>query len=137
MDNANSENLWHYNTRLRNFANQNRKGMTKAEACIWKFILRGRGLKGYQFRRQRPILNYIADFMCKELMLVIEVDGLIHLREDIAANDIVRENALKQIGFAVIRFDNEEVLNDMANVKRKLLFFIEEFEGGRRTSHPL
>lgn len=83
------------------------------------------------------MLNYIADFMCKELMLVIEVDGSIHQRADIAANDIIRENALKQIGFAVIRFDNEEVLNDIANVERTLLVFIEEFEGGRRTVHPL
>ena len=49
--------------------------MTKAEACLWKYVLRASRMKGYGFRRQRPIMNYIADFMCKELMLVIEVDA--------------------------------------------------------------
>ncbi|MFI5453741.1 endonuclease domain-containing protein [Pedobacter sp. UC225_61] len=136
MDNANSDNLWHYNKRLKTFANQNRKSMTKAEACIWKFILGGRKLKGYQFRRQRPILNYIADFMCKELMLIIEVDGITHQWEHVAEKDTIRENELKQIGFSVIRFDDDEVLNDIANVERTLLFFIEEFEA-RDTNHPL
>ena len=49
--------------------------MTKAEACLGKYALRTRQLKGFQFRRQRTVLNYIAGFMCKELMLIIEVDG--------------------------------------------------------------
>jgi very-short-patch-repair endonuclease len=68
----------HYNKRLQFNANTLRKEMTKAEACLWKFVLRAGMMKGYSFRRQRPVLNYIADFMCKELMLVIEVDGLTH-----------------------------------------------------------
>ena len=45
--------------------------MTKAEACLWKYVLGSRQMKGYQFRRQRPVLNYIADFMCKELLLAV------------------------------------------------------------------
>jgi very-short-patch-repair endonuclease len=52
--------------------------MTKAEACLWKYVLRARQMKGYQFGRQRPVLNYIADFMSKELRLMIEVDGITH-----------------------------------------------------------
>ena len=56
--------------------------MTKAEACLWKYVLKARQLKGFQFRRQRPVLNYIADFMCKELMLIIEVDGITHHDEE-------------------------------------------------------
>jgi very-short-patch-repair endonuclease len=55
--------------------------MTKAETCPWKFALRANQLKGYPFRRQRPVLNYIADFMCKDLMLIIEVDGITHQDE--------------------------------------------------------
>ena len=55
--------------------------MTKAEACLWKYVLRAGQLKSYQFRRQRPILNYVADFMCMELMLIIEVDGITHHSE--------------------------------------------------------
>jgi len=78
MEEAKKENLWHYNSELKNFANANRKSMTKAEACIWKFLLSSKQMMGYSFRRQRPKLNFITDFMCKELMLIIEVDGLTH-----------------------------------------------------------
>ena len=75
MNQADKSNTFHYNKNLRPFANTNRKNMTKAEACLWKFVIGRRQMMNYQFRRQRPILNYIADFMCKELMLIIEVDG--------------------------------------------------------------
>ena len=64
-----------YNKNLQPFANQLRKEMTKAEACLWKYILKAKQLKGYQFRRQRPVLNYIADFICMELMLLIVPAG--------------------------------------------------------------
>jgi hypothetical protein len=78
MENADSSNLWHYNKVLRDYANKNRKEMTRAEACLWKYALSKGQMEGYQFLRQSPVLNYIADFMCKELMLIIEVDGLTH-----------------------------------------------------------
>ena len=52
--------------------------MTKAEACLWKYILTAKQLKGYQFRRQGTILKFITDFMCMELMLIIEMDGITH-----------------------------------------------------------
>lgn len=99
MSNATKFNLWHYNANLREFANQNRKSMTKSEACIWKLALSKRQMKGYQFRRQRPVLNYIADFMCKELMLIIEVDGLTHQWAEVAEKDIQRQQELEKIGF--------------------------------------
>ena len=75
--------------------------MTKAEACLWKYILSKRQMRGYLFRTQRPVLNYIADFMCKELMLIIEVYGHTHHWEEVASNDINREEALKNVGFNV------------------------------------
>ena len=65
---AEKENHLLYNKNLQPFANKNRKQMTKAEACLWKYVLRGKQM-GYFFNRQRPVLNYIADFMCKELNL--------------------------------------------------------------------
>ena len=73
---ANKENHYSYNSRLQPFANDLRHRMTKAEACLWKYALRAGIRKSYGFRRQRPVLNFIADFMCKELMLIIEVDGV-------------------------------------------------------------
>ena len=75
---AAKSNLYAYNKDLKGLAKANRSTMTNAEACLWKYVLAARQMKGYQFRRQIPVLNYIADFMCKELMLIIEVDGITH-----------------------------------------------------------
>lgn len=105
--------------------------MTKAEACLWKFILKAGKLNGYKFRRQRPVLNYIADFMCPELMLIIEIDGITHLDEDVIKHDEIRQKKLEEIGFKVIRFQDGEVLNDIENVERVLDSYISEFELGK------
>lgn len=78
MTKASPQNNYHYNKNLQAYANQLRKNMTKGEACLWKYALSKKQMKGYQFRRQRPVLNYIADFMCRELLLIIEVDGITH-----------------------------------------------------------
>lgn len=135
MNPADKNNLFHYNKNLKNFANHNRKNMTKAEACLWKFVLSGRQMMGYQFRRQRPVLNYIADFLCKELMLIIEVDGITHQWEEVAINDEKRENDLKEIGFNLIRFTDDEVLKDINNVIRTVENYI--FEFNEKNNHPL
>ena len=71
-----------YNKILQPFASENRKQMTKAEACLWKYALRAKQM-GYTFNRQRPVLNYVADFMCKELKLIIEVDVYTHLIKEV------------------------------------------------------
>lgn len=102
-----------YNKNLQPNANRLRKEMTKAEACLWKYVLRAGKMKGYGFRRQRPVLNYIADFMCKELMLIVEVDGSIHELEEIRKNDEQRQKALEEAGFTVLRFTNNEVLTNI------------------------
>jgi very-short-patch-repair endonuclease len=122
---ADKSNLHGYNRHLQPFANKLRKTMTKAEACLWKYILRGRMMKGFQFRRQRPVLNYIADFMCKELMLIIEVDGLTHQFEKVFKHDLQRQSDLESAGFTVLRFNDGEVLNDIANVQRAIEGWIE------------
>ena len=100
-----------YNKTLQPYANRLRKEMTKAEACLWKYVLRAKKLSGFQFRRQRPVLNYIADFMCMELMLIIEVDGITHHWEETIEKDEIRQKGLESAGFTVIRFSDEEVLN--------------------------
>jgi very-short-patch-repair endonuclease len=91
MEQANKQNFWAYNKNLQPYANNLRKRMTKAEACLWKYVLRASKMKDYGFRRQRPIMNYIADFMCKELMLIIEVDGYSHWHDEAKLNDEERE----------------------------------------------
>jgi len=85
-----------YNKNLRSKAHSLRHSMTKAEACLWKYALRAGMMKGYVFNRQRPIGNYIADFVCKELMLVIEVDGYSHQHEEIQTKDKLKEDYLKR-----------------------------------------
>jgi len=117
----------YYNSSLRTFARENRKAMTKAEACLWKYVLKAKQT-GYTFNRQRPVLNYIADFMCKELKLIIEVDGYTHLLEDVAKNDIIRQSKLEAAGFKVIRFKDDEVLKEINRVRGIILESIEQLK---------
>jgi very-short-patch-repair endonuclease len=123
---ANKDNYHLYNTKLQPFANKLRKDMTKAEACLWKYALRARQMKGYQFRRQRPVINFMADFMCKELMLVIEVDGITHQDEKVILKDERKQSALEAAGFTVLRFSDHEVLKEMSGVISFLEDWIEK-----------
>ena len=123
---ANTTNYYAYNSKLQPLANKLRKEMTKAEACLWKYVLRAGQMKGYQFRRQRPVLQYIADFMCKELKLVIE--ALTHQWEETTAKDNQKANALEQAGFKVVRFTDEEVLKNMNTVIEAIKCVVEERE---------
>jgi len=122
----------YYNKNLQPYANRLRKEMTKAEACLWKFVLRAGKMKGFQFRRQRSVLIYIADFMCKELMLIIEVDGSIHQLEEITKNDKIRQKALEEAGFTVLRFTNEEVLENITAVYSYLEDWVEKKAASKR-----
>ena len=109
-----------YNKNLRTFANQNRKQMTKAEACIWKYALKSSMRNGYKFRRQRPIAIYIVDFACLELNLIIEIDGGTHNIESINDKEKIRQTELESLGFKVIRFTDDEVLKNMDGVIFKI-----------------
>jgi len=125
-----------YNKNLKPYANRLRKEMTKAEACLWKFVLKAKHLERYQFRRQRAVLNYIADFMCKELMLIIEVDGITHQWEETILKDKRKQADLEAAGFTVLRFTDEEVLNDINAVHGFLENWIEDKINGESKSTP-
>jgi len=122
---ASKKNVYGYNSALKGFARANRNNMNKAEACMWKYVLRAKKMKGFGFRRQRPVLDYIADFMCKELMLIIEVDGFTHEFPDVQKKDQVRQRELEGSGFTVLRFTNEDVLESINEVKLKIENWIE------------
>ena len=124
---ANSSNHYFYNKRLLKNARKLRCDMTKAEACLWKYVLKSRKLLGFQFRRQRPVLHYIADFMCKELMLIIEVDGITHNDELVHLHDLKRQKDLENVGYTVLRFNDEDVLTDINGVYHFLEKWIEEY----------
>lgn len=70
-----------YNKKLKPLARKLRNNSTPAEIRLWSEILQAKKMEGYSFLRQRPVLNFIADFVCKELKLIIEVDGSSHQGE--------------------------------------------------------
>jgi len=135
MTEAGPKNNWKYNKRLKTFARKLRNNSTKAEVVLWIRVLRAKQLKGYPFRRQRPILNYIADFMSKDLKLVIEVDGASHNWSHVQEKDARKDVALTAAGFTVLRFTDEQVLEDVDGVIGTLENWIEEFES--KSSTPL
>lgn len=90
-----------------------RKTSTDAENLLWGY-LRSKQLAGYKFKRQEPVDNYIADFVCYEVRIIIEVDGGHHaLRE---TEDKKRDEYIKSNGFKVLRFWNNEVLGNIEGV---------------------
>ena len=125
-----------YNKNLQPYANNLRKEMTKAEACLWKFVLKANQLRGYQFRRQRSVLNYIADFMCMELMLIIEVDGITHHWEETMSKDKKKQADLEAAGFTLLRFTDDEILTDLNAVHGLLENWIERKLSGSSRSTP-
>jgi adenine-specific DNA-methyltransferase len=92
--------------------------MTDAEQAVWR-IVRDKQLQGYRFRRQRPMGKYIADFVCLEAKLVIEVDGGQHV--DQAAYDAARTAFFVSLGFRVLRFWNNDVLQNLDGVGDTIL----------------
>jgi very-short-patch-repair endonuclease len=115
-----------YNKHLRNYAHENRYAMTKAEASLWKYALSKRQMLGAGFRRQRPIKNYIVDFICLEMKLVIEVDGYTHLLDEVQIKDLRKQKELESLGFTVLRFKDEEILNNINLVREAIQRQIEE-----------
>ena len=94
-----------------------RNNMTEAEKYIW-YMLRSKNLNGFKFRRQQPIGSYIVDFICLKEKLIIEIDGGQHNQN---INDTVRDNWLKQEGFRIVRFWNNEVLENRDSVLEKII----------------
>ena len=87
-----------YNPRLKQFSRDLRKGYQIAEVKMWK-CLRAKNM-GYAFRRQYPILNYIADFYCKQLNLVVEIDGYSHFSAEVhEMKDCTSEILRKQTAY--------------------------------------
>ncbi len=104
--------------KLKPFAKEMRKEFTEAENLLWQ-ELRNNKL-GFKFRRQHLIDKFIVDFFCIETQLIIEVDG--EIQEKTKEYDSLREEFLTSLGCKVIRFSNEEILNNIKEVKEKIVF---------------
>lgn len=103
---------------LKERSREHRKEPTQAEDCLWQ-ALRNSKL-GYKFRRQHPIHVYIADFICLDKKLIVEVDGGYHDDANQQYLDEQRTRDLQSLGFSVIRFTNEEVLYHLNEVVEKI-----------------
>jgi very-short-patch-repair endonuclease len=97
-----------------------RKSATLPEAKLWE-QLRNRQLGGYKFRRQSPVGPYIADFVCLEKNLVVELDGWTHSAPQEIANDEKRTRFVNTEGFRVIRFANTDVMESTSGVLQSIL----------------
>lgn len=106
-------------------ARELRRNQTDAEAALWK-RLRGRGLGRYKFRRQVPVGPYVADFLCKEAMLIVEIDGGQHAEQ--VEYDRFREEFLRTHGYQVVRFWNNEVLMNLDGVLETLTLTLSQRE---------
>ena len=104
-----------YNPKLKEFARQLRNKSTKSEIRLW-LSLKGKQMLGYDFHRQKPLLNFIADFYCYELKLVIELDGYTHQFEGVKIKDKFKQNELEKLGLTILRFDDGDVMNNLSNV---------------------
>lgn len=109
-----------YNPKLQQYAHENREAMTKAEVCMWKYALSKKQMLGYQFRRQRPIENYIVDFVCLPLKLIIEVDGYSHQIPENEVKDRIRQERLIALGYTVVRYKDEAVLRHINTVRENI-----------------
>src|ERR1700744_1838651 len=112
-----------YNPKLKELAKRLRNDSTLGEVLLWK-ELNNKQMFGYDFHRQKPLLDYIVDFYCYELNLIIEIDGQYHNHIEIYELDLLRENELKEYNLTIMRFTEQEVRKDMVNVLRTIENYI-------------
>ncbi|HDM8219597.1 endonuclease domain-containing protein [Vibrio campbellii] len=107
---------------------QLRSNMPKPEEVLWQKIRRKQ--LGVKFRRQHGIGRYIVDFYCVELNLVIEIDGDSHFSDEGKEKDAMRDAFMETLGIKVLRFTNEEVMQQTESVLERLFNLA-------RSSNPL
>lgn len=114
-----------YDLKLKKLARTLRKNLTLSEVLLWN-KLKSCQMFGYDFDRQKPIDNYIVDFYCKDLKLVIEIDGITHSWEEVAANDEIRQAKLESFGLTFLRLQDIDVKKKMPIVLEHISQWIAE-----------
>jgi very-short-patch-repair endonuclease len=97
-----------------------RNNMTQAETILWE-ELRNREAFKAKWRSQHPVDIFIVDFYCHKFRLAIEVDGEIHLNQEVLEHDDGREYDIEKLGIKILRFTNKEILENLDSVKRRIL----------------
>ena len=118
-----------YNKELKEFSKKLRNDSTLSEIILWEH-LKAKKMNGYTFNRQKPLLNYIVDFYCKKLNLVIEIDGSSHNNKH--KEDLIRQKELEQYNLHFLRFDDLEVKKNIDNVLRSIENWIDNIEINNR-----
>ena len=119
----------YYNPKLKQLSRNLRNQSTLSEILMWN-ELKGRKIKGYQFMRQKPIGNFIADFYCSKLKLAIEIDGESHGNPMRQMKDDEKDSYLISVGITVLRYDDDDVKTDISGVVDHLIEWIEQTENG-------
>ena len=109
-----------YRRDLKHKARELRKNSTLSEVLLWCEI-KNRQIGGFQFHRQVPMLDYIVDFYCHELQLVIEVDGDSHFHENQYEYDLTRQRSIEEYGVVFLRFDDKDIKQRMGWVLAELI----------------
>jgi very-short-patch-repair endonuclease len=125
---------WKVSSKLRSNARALRKGSTDAERLLWA-ALRDHRLNDASFRRQVPIKNFIADFVCHAAKLVIELDGGQHFSNSAEQADVARSAVIEAHGFKVLRFSNHDVMTNRAGVLEAIAPVIAERAPSLTLSH--
>jgi very-short-patch-repair endonuclease len=116
-----------YNSSLVKLAKSLRQSMTYSEVRLWN-RLKNFQMMGYDFDRQKPILNYIADFYCKDLLLAVEVDGITHDNENVFIKDVIRDDELNIYGVSIIRLNAMDVVKNINGCLMIIENFILDYE---------
>ena len=120
---------------LENKRKKLRNNSTPAEVFLWKH-LKQKQISGKKFRRQHSIGNYIVDFYCPEERLVIELDGEVHFEEETMKYDEERSKYLNELNIKVLRFENQQILNNLESVLNKISSVINKDENLNKKSPP-
>ncbi|MBQ8958835.1 MAG: DUF559 domain-containing protein [Bacteroidales bacterium] len=119
-------NFYPYNPKLKQFSRDLRNHGQMSEALLWKCLKSKK--TGYAFSRQKMILNYIVDFFCKELRLVVEIDGSSHFSAEAQAKDRERDRQMQVLGLRIIRVKDRDVRDDPNGVASWLMEQFKELD---------
>ena len=114
-----------YKPALKEIASGLRNNSTLGEILLWK-KLRNKQMLGYDFHRQKPLDQFIVDFFCHELNLVIEIDGSSHEADEAQEKDAARQKRLESLGVKFLRFKESDVKKDMRTVLETIEHWIKE-----------
>ena len=119
-----------YNPALKERARELRNNSTLSEVLLWNELKNGK-MKGKDFHRQKPIMDYIVDFFCPEIAMAIEIDGGSHDNENACRNDRERQKKIEELKIQFLRFNDLDVRRNMTGVLKVIEQWIDEHTPSR------